>query len=447
VANGKSGHRNIARMRVDDLCSLKLQQGGCMFNLSTVSTQSFRRASLAAALVAAAPMAHSAPLGNGTLLTIKQGGVGYPEGTCTGSYVRYLNNAILCYPIGPGSDGGLVVGKNQISGGQEKAPSGNNAKSGEMTSAFWIPPVYATLATAPMIGAQEGVATTDASLNRFDDVSCAGAACLGTVEINTLHMAIDGAVYPGGCAADDCTSTGGTGVKSWTVAADRTYKLDTLFGDPSVGQTQVHLEGSIVPPGNTLPVALPVTVKTTPGVPVNWKPVVSDANGDPLTCSLENWPYAYYGTLTLAADCSGGTYTPPNPLFTGQECRRYQVFDGNNFSVPANICVSISSTVASTCESKYPKKQIALNGDGFGAANKTLQVSFIGNIIRTSSTSVTACKSAPLSYTAISTVGTATCKVNGVATLASGLLAPGDTLTCTNKPKGSDTDTFIIYGG
>jgi hypothetical protein len=412
-----------------------------MFNVSTVLQHSVRGTCLTLALLAAAPLAHSAPLTNGTLLTIKQGGVGYPEGTCTGSYIKFLTNALLCYPIGPGTDGGLVIGKSQKSGGQELAPSGNNGQPGEMASAFFVAPVYETLATAPMAGANGGVATTDASLNRFDDASCAGAACLGSVEINTMHLAANGQVYPGGCASADCTSTGGSGVKSWAVAPDRTYKLDASWN-----LILLHLEGSIVPAGNTPPVALPVSVNTTQGTPVNWTPVVSDANGDPLTCSLLNWPYAYYGTLTLAADCSGGTYTPPNPLFTGQECRQYQVSDGQNVSVPANICVTIAPTGASACETQYPVKQIALIGDGFGASNKTLQISFIGNIVQASNTGVTACNATPLSYNAITTVGTATCKVNGVAKLTSGVLVPGDTLTCTNKPKGSDTDKFVIFG-
>lgn len=412
-----------------------------MLNVSAVLKLSLRGTCLAAALLAAAPMAHSAPLSNGTLLTIKQGGIGYPEGVCTGSYVKFLSDALICYPIGAGTDGGLIVGKSQRSGGQELAPSGSNAKSGEMASAFFVAPVYETLATAPMVGAKGGVATTDASLNRFDDVSCAGVTCLGTVEINTMHLAADGNVYPGGCAVADCTSTGGSGVKSWSVATDRTYKLDATWN-----LVQVHLEGAIVPAGNTPPVAAPVSVSTTQGVAVNWTPVVSDANGDPLTCSLVNWPYAYYGTLTLAADCSFGTYTPPNPLFTGQECRQYQVSDGKNVSAPANICVTVSSTTASVCETQYPKKQVVLVGDGYGAGNKTLQLSFIGNIVKASNTAVTACNATALSYTALTTVGTATCTVNGVAALASGSLVPGDALTCTNRPKGTDTDKYTIYG-
>ena len=76
--------------------AVKFQDGGSMLNTLTDSNRYFWRACLAATIFSAAPMAHGAPLSNGTVLTIKQGGTGYPEGTCTGSYVRFLNNAILC---------------------------------------------------------------------------------------------------------------------------------------------------------------------------------------------------------------------------------------------------------------------------------------------------------------------------------------------------------------
>ena len=49
-----------------------------------------------------------------------------------------------------------------------------------------------------------------------------------------------------------------------------------------------------------------------------------------------------YGTMTLAADCSSGVYISPNPLFTGRECRQYQVSDGKNVSTPAEVCIKIS---------------------------------------------------------------------------------------------------------
>lgn len=281
----------------------------------------------------AVSVASAAPLSKGTLLTIKQGRIGYPEGICFGSYIRNLNDAINCYPIGPGLDGGLVVGKNQISGGQEQ---GRGERDGALSNAF-SRVGYATLGTAPMRGAKGGNASTDASLNRFDDVSCNAAACLGKVEINTLHQAYDGDAIPGGCAVADCTATGGSGVKSWVVNADRTYQLDATWG-----LVQVHLEGSIVLPGNTPPLAEPVNVGAVPGKTVLWQPLVYDADGDKLSCALMPGHSGFYGSMTLAADCSSGVYTPPNPLFHGRECRQYQVSDGKNVSEPVDICVKIS---------------------------------------------------------------------------------------------------------
>ena len=289
---------------------------------------------LAVALISAASVASGAPLSKGTLLTIKQGRIGYPEGICFGSYVRNLNDAINCYPIGPGLDGGLVVGKNQISGGQEQ---GRGERDGELSNAF-SRLGYATLGTAPMRGAKGGNASTDASLNRFDDISCNAAACLGKVEINTLHQAYDGHVFPGGCASADCAATGGSGVKSWVVNSDRTYQLDATWG-----LVQVHLEGSIVLPGNTPPEAEAVTVGAVPGMTVLWQPLVYDADGDKLSCALVPGHSGFYGSMTLAADCSSGVYMPPNPLFHGRECRQYQASDGKNVSVPVDICIKISS--------------------------------------------------------------------------------------------------------
>ena len=278
---------------------------------------------------------YAAPLKDGTLLTITQGMIGYPEGTCFGSYLRYLNDAITCYPIGPGSDGGLVVGKNQKSGGQELVPSGHRAQDGELSNAF-SRIGYATLATAPMHGADGSEAGTDAATNRFDDVSCSGAECLGKVEINALHQAYKGQVIPGGCALADCTSTGGSGVKSWVVNADRSYRLDARWG-----LSQIHLEGTIVSPGSTPPRATTLNLRAIPGEVVQWIPRIPDSSNHKISCALLPSRYAFYGTMTLAADCSLGVYIPPNPLFTGRECRQYRIFDGKNFSAPAEVCVQI----------------------------------------------------------------------------------------------------------
>ena len=280
--------------------------------------------------------AQAAPLPKGALLTINPGHIGYPEGACSGSYVRYLNNeSINCYPIGPGTDGGLVIGKDQKSGGQELGPSTDRRQAGQLSSAF-TRQGYASLATASMHGARGGKALNDATLNRFDDVSCSGAACLGKVEINTLHQAYNGYAIPGGCAVENCASTGGSGVKIWEVKPDRSYLLDATWGS-----VQVHLEGAIVLPGNTQPQAMAVKGSTFSGEPVHWKPLVFDADADKLRCELLRDRSSFYGALSLAPDCTDGIYTPPNAIFTGLECRLYQVSDGKNVSNPAELCVKV----------------------------------------------------------------------------------------------------------
>lgn len=298
----------------------------------------FTRVAPCLCLLATLPFAsllQAAPLPKGTLLTIRQGQVAYPEGTCSGSYLRFVHDALNCFPIGPGLDGGLVVGKNQKSGGQELGANAHRAQGGELSSAF-TRRGYATLATAPMQGEQGGKADSDAGSNRFDDISCSGAACLGKVEINALHQAYQGHVIPGGCAVADCAGTGGSGVRAWKVNPDRSYSLDAAWG-----QTQVHLEGAIVLPGNTVPVAAAVNVSTLAGEIVHWKPLVSDADGDKLNCVLLPGSGGFLGQLTLAPDCSIGVYIPPNPKFTGRQCRQYQVSDGKNVSTPAEVCVKI----------------------------------------------------------------------------------------------------------
>ena len=289
----------------------------------------------------------AAPLKKGTLLTITVGAIGYPEGTCFGSYLRFLNDAITCYPLGPGSDGGLVVGKNQASGGQEAATRGFQSQRGELSSAF-SRLGYATLATAPMQGINGGEANMGAAANRFDDVSCSASACRGKVEINALHQAYKGQVIAGGCAHADCTSTGGSGVKSWVVNADRSYKLDASWG-----KTEIHLEGTIVAPGTTQPVASAINLHARAGEKVQWQPQISYLGEGKVSCTLLPSRYAFYGTMTLATDCSRGVYSAPNPLFSGRECRQYQVFDGNNWSAPVDVCVQVEPSLKNKKSIKF----------------------------------------------------------------------------------------------
>ena len=253
------------------------------------------RSALLFCLALACNAALAAPLPKGSLLSIDPGKTGYPEGICVGSYVRYLNDAVNCYPLGPGSDGGLVVGKNQRSGGQELDTSSHfYAQDGELTSAF-SRLGYATLTTMPLSGTERAKNQPDASANRFDDASCSAAACLGKVEIRVLHQAFQGQILPGGCAHADCAASGGSGVKSWVVQADRRYRLDAVWGN-----TQVHLEGTIILPGQTPPSAAAIQLQTTPGVAVQWKPQISYLGEEKLRCVLLPTHYAFFGSMTLA---------------------------------------------------------------------------------------------------------------------------------------------------
>lgn len=285
---------------------------------------------LGSILMLALPLG-AAPLPNGTLLTIRQGVSSYPEGSCTGSYLRYTQDVLNCFPIGPGSDGGLLVGKPQHSGGQETVEGAQRRVGGEL-SGFILRPQPATLFTTQL----DGKAHSDATANLFDDRSCAKSACRGKVEINALHQAYQGAILPGGCNFADCSATGGTGVQQWTVEVDRGYRLDVQWGN-----VLVHLEGRIVLPGNHAPVAENVSFVVRSGQTLRWRPMVSDADKDALTCVLLPAKYAFYGAMTLETDCSEGVYVPPHDRLVGVQCRQYQVSDGKELSEPAEVCIRI----------------------------------------------------------------------------------------------------------
>lgn len=91
-------------------------------------------------------------------------------------------------------------------------------------------------------------------------------------------------------------------------------------------------------------------------------------------------------------------------------------------------------------------------GGGQGpSVNETLAVSFIGNITNptagNTTTTIEICSGTTVEFTANSTSGVPACTVNNSVTAPSGTLQIGDSLTCTNKPDGSDTDTFKIRSG
>ena len=211
--------------------------------------------SLIATAVSALPtLSSAAPLPDGMKLSITAGvGSGFdvqcPTGSCWGMEIltgRYAWTDIL-----PGTDGGIILGKNQKSGGQEI--NGLSSNDGEIVAVWSFAGNYGTFFTAPV----QGFTTNGASLNQFDSASCSGAGCLGKTTLGTWHMAwggyanllgsADGCPRPTLCTPDQMA---GIGVSNWTVNPDNSYRLDYSWVNSGVGafiqRYRLHLEGKIV---------------------------------------------------------------------------------------------------------------------------------------------------------------------------------------------------------
>ena len=128
------------------------------------------------------PTVNAAPLPNGTILKIAPGNAGgglgaltaCTMGSCIGWYigdpVAPGQEPFIWTNILPGTDGGFIIGKSQVSGGQEIVYT--STATGELTAAapMWgSGPNPATLYTMPDGGL----------VNVFDDASCAKDDCLG----------------------------------------------------------------------------------------------------------------------------------------------------------------------------------------------------------------------------------------------------------------------------
>jgi hypothetical protein len=101
--------------------------------------------------------ATAAPLPNGTKLGITPGvesrfAVPCAIGSCFG--MEAAPTLFYWTDLYPGTNGGLIIGQDQKSGGQELAPSADNNTSGELTAAWSYGSVYGTFTTTPGGGAQ-----------------------------------------------------------------------------------------------------------------------------------------------------------------------------------------------------------------------------------------------------------------------------------------------------
>jgi hypothetical protein len=190
------------------------------------------------------------PLPNGTTLSIISHTGPYQKNTLcpTGScFSMAVNSAdITLTDLTPGTDNGLILGKDQVCGDQIFWPAGT--ATGDVTTVWNFFSNNGSNCTAPstatsQTGALSSV-TTGASDNIFDIASCTSAAnCVGRTKLGSWHVAWNGIVIPMGSALG-CKATdpsGCLGVTEWTLDPSPV---------PPTGSTYVLKHTWVVPNGD-----------------------------------------------------------------------------------------------------------------------------------------------------------------------------------------------------
>lgn len=399
-----------------------------------------------------APTASAVRLSSGTLLTLNPGVVGSTScisGSCFSMEVA--PGFSVWTALESGTDGGLILGKDQSSGGQEIGiDSTTNSTPGQISMAFSFFSNYGTFGTAPMTGTNAGVITTDSTLNFLDTASCTGAACNTASVLGTWNVAWGGMAVPmgssGGCLSTRCSADqlNGIFISNWTVNPDNTYVLDysqvVPDGHPSgfgaVPYT-MHLAGTITTPGtvvNLPPVATDVQLTGAAGVVLSWTPVVTDPDNapNPLTCIIGTPPAN--GTATVAANCSSGSYIS-SVGFIGVDSFTYAANDGLVNSNFATVTAGITGSPSTACTLQYPARQVTYS------SKSRITMVVTGNIRSFNNHEVKICPTTRLDYKATSPAPynyPVTCYITGVVVPATGSVGVSSQLKCNVKPYAGD---------
>ena len=421
---------------------------------------SFVASLICIATFAATSATHAAPLPNGKLLPITPGD--YSDCTITGGSCWAMEVSPgfwIWFPIVAGSDGGLIVGKNQASGGQENCNS-YLFTPGELTAAWSWTGSPGTFATTPLVGCK-GTAPHDASYNVFDDTSCAGASCLGKTTLGTWNTAFNGSASSWG-SADGCRSINcnaaqlaGIFINEWTYNPDGTYVLDYSNvipdGDPSgFGgvRLRVRIQNTGVLPNNSPVANAGPDQAVDEGTIVNLSGTCTDTDGTIASCvwSCQNFTLTQSATgVGTASATATATFTAPSVTATTTFGCALTATDDKAATGTDTMLVTVKDTTAS-CKNQTPYSSVYLAGGGQSpSVDATLTEHFTGYIVSYTNNSVTVCNDTTLFYEAVASVVTV-CTINGSPSASSGIVTPGDKLVCTNKPAGQDTDRIRILG-
>lgn len=222
----------------------------------------------------------AAPLPAGTVLTIDQGINNTTTNACyTGSCFTVAIPSygyVYHYNLSPGTDGGIVIGKNQTQG-VSPAP-------GELAGFVRVGTVETP---SSMFTTPDPFQPSDASANIFDDTSCSSSTgCTGKTVLGTWNRSGGiGNLRALGSASSQCSSTTYCpGVTKWTITSagasgldgDR-YVLEYQRTDPDFNngiQTvyTFHLEGTIMLP-KTAGVDVAAALTATPSPATQYAPL------------------------------------------------------------------------------------------------------------------------------------------------------------------------------
>jgi hypothetical protein len=196
-----------------------------------------------------------------------------------------------------------------------------NCSAGTYTSTpgYSGPDSFTYRATDPS-GEHSNVATVSATVTSTNHAPAASDASVTAQEDTPGSWTPSVADADGGDSAT-CTIVAQPAHGSATVAANCSGGTYTPSGnyhgpdsftyratDSHGADSNVAAVSATVSSVNDPPTAADRTLNAQVGEQANWSPSVSDVDNDTLTCQIATAPA--HGTATVAADCSGGTYTP-----------------------------------------------------------------------------------------------------------------------------------------
>jgi hypothetical protein len=393
------------------------------------------------------------PLPNGTLLTIDQGAgsatnIPCSTGSCFG--VETSPGMVQWTDFGPGVDGGVLLGIDQISGGQEIYPA--DSTSGALSAAWNAFGAYGTFATAPMIGLNAtGIVTTvttGSDQNVFDSASCADvASCLGKTTLGTWHVAWNGYTLPLGSSLGCLSINPGDclGVTSWTLTPSQampiqqsTYVLNYQWavpdGDPS-GYGSGNEKFLLILRG-TVSVSIPGLCA---GVTCTPTAIACKQNTcNPLTglCELSN--------VSNGTTCNDGNACTSNDVCINGTCAGTPVVcppavckQANGCDPSTGVCNYANSPSGTTCTSTN-KCLVSPTCDGSGTCAGTTKSCDLGNVCKNYGTCNTGTGNCPLATNKAD--GTA-CNDNNACTLNDACVNG----TCLGTPKNCSDNIVCTY--